>query len=323
MKNRTKVWLIVAASLVVIGAVIFCGVMAALEWDFSKLATEKYETNSYETNESYRNISVVSDIADIVFVPCEGDKTSVVCYERENCKHSIGVNDGTLEIKLSDTRKWYEHIGIFDFETPKITVYIPKKEYSALSVKASTGAVDIPSGLNFERIGVTLTTGKVKSQASASELLQLKTTTGYVSVENVSLKDADISTTTGIVSLSNVTCGGDVRIKVTTGKVNVSDLTCEGFSSSGNTGDVVLKNVVASEKLSVERSTGDVRFEACDAAEIFVKTNTGNVKGSLLTEKIFFARSDTGRIDIPKSTTGGKCEITTDTGNIKIEIVNQ
>ena len=49
-------------------------------------------------------------------------------------------------------------------------------------------------------------------------------------------------------------------------------------------------------------------------------TDTGEVKGTLRSEKIFFTESDTGKISVPKSVTGGRCEITTDTGDIEIEI---
>ena len=54
---------------------------------------------------------------------------------------------------------------------------------------------------------------------------------------------------------------------------------------------------------------------------MFVETDTGDVTGSLLSDKVFITKSDTGSIDVPKTVTGGKCEITTDTGDIKIEII--
>ena len=77
---------------------------------------------------------------------------------------------------------------------------------------------------------------------------------------------------------------------------------------------------IASENFSVKRSTGNVKFNDCDAAEIYVKTDTGDVTGSLLSDKVFIANSDTGRIDVPKTVTGGRCEIDTDTGDIRITV---
>ena len=77
--------------------------------------------------------------------------------------------------------------------------------------------------------------------------------------------------------------------------------------------------MVANGKFSLERSTGDIHFTKCDAAEISVETSTGDVTGSLLSDKVYMTQTSTGRIDVPKTTTGGKCEISTDTGNIKIQ----
>ena len=81
-----------------------------------------------------------------------------------------------------------------------------------------------------------------------------------------------------------------------------------------------MEHFIASDKLNVVRSTGDVRLVGADAGEIHIETDTGKVSGSLLSEKIFIPRTDTGKIDVPKTTSGGICEITTDTGDIKITI---
>ena len=51
-----------------------------------------------------------------------------------------------------------------------------------------------------------------------------------------------------------------------------------------------------------------------------ITTDTGNVKGSLLSEKVFIVSTDTGKKQVPNTITGGRCEITTDTGDIIISI---
>ena len=78
--------------------------------------------------------------------------------------------------------------------------------------------------------------------------------------------------------------------------------------------------MIAENKLSIKRSTGNVKFRSCDAAELYVKTSTGNVTGSLLTDKVFITETGTGRIDVPETSVGGRCEIKTDTGDIEIKI---
>ena len=319
MSKITKIWLVIAASFVLIGCVVFGGVMTVLKWDFTKLSTAKYETNDYEIAENFNNISVITNTADVLLVPSETQKTSVVCHELKNAKHSVTVQNGKLVIEIVDARKWYEHIGI-NFGMPKITVYIPQGEYGAFFVKSSTGNVEIPKEFTFESIDISESTGNVTNYASASENITIKTSTGNIRVENVSANTLDLSVSTGGVAVSNVTCEGDVKIKVSTGKTNLTNIECKNVVSTGNTGDISLNNVIAAEKFSIERSTGDVKFDGSDAAEIFVETDTGDVRGGLLTDKIFIVQTDTGSVDVPKTATGGKCEITTSTGDINISI---
>ena len=319
MSRATKIWLITATFLVLIGSIVFVGVMTVLEGDFMKLSTGRYESNTYEVNEGYKNISFLIDTADVKLVPSENLKSSVVCYEQNNVKHSVNVKDDTLVIEVVDTRKWYEHIGIF-FGTPKITVYVPQGEYGTLSINGSTGDVEIPKELNFESMAVSLSTGDVKNCASASKNIKISTSTGDIYVENISSGALELSVSTGQVTVSDVMCDGDVNISVSTGKTSINDMKCQNIISNGNTGDMVMKNVIANEKLDVERTTGDVKLDGCDANEICISTDTGNVTGSLLTDKVFIAHTDTGKVDVPKTALGGKCEITTDTGDIKITV---
>ncbi len=239
--RKTKIWLIIATFLILIGGIIFAGVMTALRWDFIELSTVEYETSNYEINENFKNISVITDTVDVEFVISENTKSTIICHEEKNLKHSVALKEDTLIIEIDDTRKWYEHIGV-SYDQSKITVYIPQGEYGTLSVKVSTG------------------------------------------------------------------------------DVNITDIKCKNVISSGSTGELYLKNVIATEKFSIKRSTGDVKLDSCDADEILIKTDTGDVKGSLLTDKVFITETDTGSTDVPKTTKGGKCEITTDTGDIKITV---
>lgn len=316
---RKAAWLIAAALLVVLGLIIFAAAMTANHWNFSKLSTTKYETNTHEIKEDFSNISINTDTADILLVPSDDGICKVVCTEEANLKHSVTVQDGTLTIDTVDERTWYEHIGI-TIGTPKITIYLPNTEYTSLFINEDTGDVEIPKQFKFERMDILTDTGDVNNYASASKVIQIKTSTGYIHVENVSTNMLDLSVSTGNIAVSGAVCESDVNIHVSTGRTNMTDVTCKNLLSSGNTGDIFLKNVIAAGTCSIERSTGDVSFEQCDAAEIFVKTDTGDVTGSMCSEKVFITETSTGDVHIPKSTTGGRCEITTSTGDISITV---
>ena len=300
MRKCVKIWFIVAASLVALGAILFCGVMSVLGWDFRKLSTVRYETNQYEISEAYTDISVLTDAVDVELVLSENGKTGVVCHEQARLNHAVSVKDGVLVIERVDTRKWYDYMGI-GFGSSKITVSLPAGAYGALSVKLNTGDVAMAKDFSFTDVNI-------------------KATTGDIRLANLSTGSMAIKTSTGKITVKNVSCTGDVAIGVSTGKSCLTDVACKSLTSRGGTGDLTLKNVIASERISIERGTGDVTFDACDAAELCIETDTGNVTGTLRSEKIFITHTDTGRVNVPKSTVGGRCEITTDTGNIKLEI---
>lgn len=319
MRTRTKVWLIIAASFVLVGCVVFGGVMTMFKWDFTKLSTVNYETNTYEVNDVFDGISINTDTANIIFALSDDGECRVECCEKEKVKHVVTVKDNKLVIETASKEHWYDYIGI-NFGSPKITVYLPKTEYASLLIKESTGNIEIPTAFTFKDVDISLSTGSVDFSASASEKIQIKTSTGDICVENISAGALDLSVSTGKVTVSGVKCEGDVTVGVSTGKASVTDTQCKSLISSGSTGDISLDNVIAAEKFSVQRSTGDVKFESCDAAEIYVKTDTGDVTGSLLSDKVFITKTDTGSISVPNSVTGGRCEITTDTGDIEIKV---
>ena len=319
MRSSTKIWLAVAISLILIGVIVIGGVMTVLRWDIKKLSTNKYETNEYAIEGDYSSILVVADTADIELVPCEIGQARVVCYEQQNAKHSVSVKDGTLAIEVVDQRKWYDHIGI-SFGAPKVTVYIPAGEYGALSVRLSTGGVTVPNDFQFESLDISASTGAVNSAASATGTVKIKTTTGYIRVENVSAGAVELSVSTGRVTVSRVSCEGNVSLNVSTGKAYLSDMSCQDLTSSGSTGDISMENVTVAGQMSIERTTGDIELDDCDAATLWIKTSTGDIEGSLRTEKVFITKTSTGRVRVPASVAGGRCELTTSTGDIEFEI---
>ena len=319
MSKAAKTFLILTVCLVVLGGAVFCLAMAANRWDFGRLGG-KLETNTYDVSSDFHAIAVRCSTEDVDFRLSDDGTCRVVCAEREDEKHLVYVQDDTLVIEREDNREWYEHVSLFTSGSPSITVYLPRAEYVSLSVEANTGDVTVPKDLLFGTAEIRLDTGDVDFRASSKGLLRIRTDTGDIHVDGVTAGEIDLSVDTGRVEVFSASCTGSVSVTVDTGKVFLTDVSCASFTSTGNTGDLTLKNVAASDSVSIVRSTGDVTFDRCDAADLVVETDTGDVTGSLLTPKIFVTSSDTGRVDVPESLTGGRCKITTDTGDIRITI---
>ena len=229
MKKTTKIWIMIAASLMLVGRILV------------KLSTVKHETNTYEVSKAFSDISISTDTADIIFALSDDGKCKVECYEKGNAKHSVTVENDVLVVRIN--KSWYDYIG-YGFGSSKITVYLPKTEYNALSISESTGNVEIPKDYLFDNIDISLSTGDVNFFASVSKLAKIKAITGKIRVENTSAGSLDLSVTTGKVTVSGVTCGDDITVDVVTGSAYLTDSSCRSVISSVITGSISLNNVI-------------------------------------------------------------------------------
>ncbi len=319
MKQIKKSRWIVAVSFIALGMILCVVGLAAVGFDFGGLETMKCETNEYVIENDFQDLSVCVQTADVTFKPSEDGICRVVCREYDRVRHEISVEDGILMIQYKDMRRWYEYLA-FSFRSPSVTVYLPEQEYGNLNVQMSTGDVTVGKEFAFSNVKVKGSTGDVSCYASVSESVELGVSTGDLVLEGITVGNAKISTTTGDVLVRSIRSSGDFAVSVSTGNLRMEDVWCGTLSSTGSTGSVDLIRSFVSDKVELTRSTGNVRLDSCDASEISIRTTTGNVTGSLWTEKDFHASATTGRVRVPDTGTGGRCEIHTTTGNIQIEI---
>ena len=339
MKKAIVISLIVAGALVLVGAGLFAGAMSAAEWDFSALQTTKYEPVTYEVTEDFSDISIQTIDSSIEFRTAPDGKCKVECMESEYVTYSVSVQEGTLKITTGDTRQWYHNIGILNTQRQNMVVYLPMAVYESLLIESNTGTVHTPSELLFGDVRIKLDTGMMKWESGVAHSMSVETDTGFVQIKSVNMDGAlSVKTDTGRAELSGVVAQS-IQVETDTGKAIVTDAITKSTMSvktnSGNaelsgcravdvfvetgTGKAKLTDVVATGKMEIDTDTGDVVLDGCDAAEIEIETDTGDVRGTFLTPKIIYTQTDTGRVDVPRSTTGGICEITTDTGVIIIQ----
>ena len=178
-------------------------------------------------------------------------------------------------------KPWYQKLD-FTFEEEWITVHLPKDVFYSLTAKVNTADLVLPSGLSFSGVNIETDTGDVHIASSVRGSILVEADYGDVLLENTNPKHIEIET---------------------------------------DTGDVTLKNTLCRYDLSITTDTGDIRFDRVDAQSLTIETDTGDVEGTLLSDKTFDVTTDTGRKKYPKETVGGLCKITTDTGDIVIDIV--
>jgi len=317
--NTVKILLfVIAASLIMSGLILFTVVMSFNKWDFKEVSTVKYETVTHEIKNEFTSIDIEVKTADVIILPSKDEKTTLDVKQEAKMPFSVEVVDGRLTVKPTNNKKWYDYIGI-NFGSTRITLYLPEGDYTALNIKGSTSDICVPDNFTFDEIDVSVSTGAVECSASANTSARIKTSTGNITFLGKKAGKLDLTASTGNIVVKNMSCG-DINLKVSTGKTILECISCASIQSKGTTGKISLERVNATVKMEIERDTGDVTLDRCDAGEIYITTSTGNVKGSLTTDKSFSVHTDTGRTVYPEFTSGGKCKITTDTGDVIIEI---
>jgi len=298
--SKTKKWLIAAGILVVLG-LINCGVaFAALGFGFNKLETTEYVTKTYEVTETFDDIDIEADTEKVDLVYAQDGICKVVCVEKADSPHKVCVEENIL--KISEV----PHLGTFkpavSLHDMSITVYLPEYRYGDINIATDTGDVSLPAGFTFENIQMELDTGHALCSASANQVAQISADSGNVTLSGMSADLLNVETDTGNMALSDIKAG-DMSLESDTGR-------CD------------LKNCIAGN-LYAATGVGNIFFDKCDADTITATSDTGSITGTLLSDKIFVTQTDTGEVNVPASGQGGKCELTTDTGDIEIEVVGQ
>ena len=319
MNRRLRKLIPAALILLVVGALIMVAAMFSMKFDFRRLGTRRTVTNTYTPAGDFEDILIGIDTAELTFLPSEDGKLKVICVEEEGMQHVVAVSDGTLSIQAVDTQRWYEKIGVGGEKT-SVTVYLPKKEYGALTLKTSTGDVTVPAAFRFRSVLMTGSTADIDFRAFTEGSVSIRTSTGDISLDGLQADSLDLTASTGHIRVSASVIAGSVKVQTSTGEVGFTDLNCADARVKTTTGEVDLTRVLASASLRIETDTGDVSFDRSDAPEIRVETDTGDVTGTLLTPKAFEADTHTGRVKLPSSEPGGRCELKSDTGDFEISI---
>lgn len=207
---------------------------------------------------------------------------------------SIDIDVNSAEIKL-------EHTGEKECT---VTFYEPEKLRFKTEVENKTLTVSYDDSREwYEYINFDLNSPKITISLPKAEYdkIGIETTTGNIDISSLKANSFDLITTTGNIRADSVNVDGNADLETTTGNIK-------------------LKDTIISGSLHINCTTGNIHFDCSDAADIYAETTTGNIKGTLLSDKVFSVDTTTGDIDVPNNGNGGKCKLETTTGNIRIEI---
>ena len=308
-------------ALIVVGGVLLtAGAALLITGIVNEKVNRKAITNTYDITEEVKNFHFDITTADVSFKVSEDATSKVICHEREKEVHDVTIADGTLSVTYKDNLAWYERW--FDFNSSKmsIEIYLPSGNYNSLSYKSGTGDLLINKEYSFNEVDAKVSTGDVNIYSDVTNKLKAEASTGHISLSEVSVGSLELKASTGRLNLNKVNVSGDITLNTSTGRMTLEEINASNLTTNCSTGDVKFTNVNITNNINITTSTGDVTIVDSDASTVDIHTRTGEVNATFLTDKIVYAETSTGEVNVPHLKSGGLCNIKTSTGDITVRI---
>lgn len=262
MSKAKKIFIILAVGFIVIGLVMTGIALTAASFDITNLSTVSYETKVYDVKESFDVINVDDIDCDIRLLASESDICKVTVCDTAGMDHQVEVFDKALQITSSDTRKWYEHIGIFSWEETEVVIQLPEKEYRSILLKTISGDIEVSDEMSFEDAILISTSGKVLFNGKVKNELTARSTSGDIAIAAVNVENkAEIETVSGDIEFDAFDAG-TIEMKTSSGDVEGEIMTPKNFITDTSSGDVTvpLSDSLAGDCV-IKTVSGDIRIE--------------------------------------------------------------
>lgn len=322
MKKSVKITCIVAASCIVLGLLILLGVSVKFGFDYRNLNTETAEVKTYAVEQAFENIDIHSLSNNVEFSVADGEQCKVVCTETARTACTVSVENGTLTVTQKDTRRWYEHFGMYwafdDTREMKIEIFLPSQEYCDLSVSTQSGNIWVDEPFLFETADLSASSGEIYFGTYA-ERLTVYSTSGDIACACVgNTASLKVESNSGDIELGRIAVA-DFSVKTTSGNIDLYEMYVDGNADlESNSGKLHLE-IFAARSLTVATTSGDVEFVDSDADELDIRSNSGCITGDLRTAKNFEVSTTSGEVDVSYSKdSAGKCYVETTSGDISL-----
>lgn len=322
MKKSVKITCIVAASCIVLGLLILLGVSVKFGFDYRNLNTTTAEVKTYAVEQAFENIDIHSLSNNVEFSAADGEQCKVVCTETARTACTVSVANGTLTVTQKDTRRWYEHFGMYwaydDTYEMKIEVFLPLQEYRDLSVNTQSGDIKIGESFLFKTADLSTSSGGIYFESWAERLAVYSTSGDIVCARCGNIASLKAESNSGDIELSRVSVT-ELSVKTTSGNIGIYEMYIDGNADlESNSGNVNLIEAEA-KSFTITTTSGNIELTDADADELDIKSNSGKVTGNLCTEKKFEISTTSGEVDVPYSRDdAGRCAVKTTSGDISL-----
>ncbi len=322
MKGTKKSPIVLAIVFICIGLSLLLTSLLLSNFNLTSISSLQFTDVVHEISLPFEDISVEEIDCGITILPAKDGKCTVISQEVPNLFNRVSVEDGTLTVRRRDERAWHERILVFGAANPTLTVYLPKEQYRNLSLRTTAGEIRVEAPITFETATLKNVSGNVTLTSPIKESATLSATAGNVTAENQTLSTLTASTAGGNVTLRRIlateikasTVSGDLRLD--------TEITVDKLRAESTSGSILFTDVTAIEELTVTEVSGSITLLDIEFADAYVETVSGNVIGTLRTEKRFDVQTTSGVVLHPASDAGALLRVRTVSGNVSFTFIS-
>ena len=313
---------IIALVIFALGAVLFFGAWASMDFGSVELSPVKCEKKSLVISDSFHSVSITVAADDVHIEPSPDSICRVEYTDCSRAVYKISVENGCLTIKQEHTKGRNGRGGMgfsVGAEDNMLIVFLPRGSYKELCANLASADFYAGAGFDFETAEINSASGDMDIGAVVTGSLSAHSASGDMRVGGLELDSIELDTASGDIELGDISCG-IIEIQSTSGDIELRDVSCGSLEVQSASGAQQLYNVLCRAELRLESTSGDMRLERCDAASLELESTSGYISGILLSGKDFDVSSTGGSIRLPESCGSCKCRIKTVSGDIDFSV---
>ncbi|MBQ7545647.1 MAG: DUF4097 family beta strand repeat protein [Clostridia bacterium] len=315
-KKSTKIWLIAALVLILLGTVIGTVCLKTVGYDWTAFhPDDRFTQETQQIHQSIQDLDVFIQSGSLYIKLTADENPSVTSKLNGSSKVSVDIEDQKLIVRSESTEEmeWYERIWYTQDET--ITINLTRKEYREITVHSQSADIFVQDQLQCLDANIETNSGDVLCDLKVQQTLNCKSDSGDAEITGT-FNNLSVVSASGTIDC-NACEAAAISLLTASGECTVRRCTLDQAVLISNSGNVFLMNTSLADTLRVSTHSGDVMLTYCTANAIKIGTTSGNVLGVTNLDWKYAVHTDSGSVLVPTSAGEHACIVRTTSGDVE------
>lgn len=317
-KKSTKIWLIAALVLILLGTVIGTVCLKTVGYDWSAFRlNDSFTQETQQIHQSIQDLDVFIQSGSLYIKLTADENPSVTSKLNGSSKVSVDIEDQKLIVRSesAEEMEWYERIWYTQDET--ITINLTRKEYREITVYSQSADVFVQDQLQCFDANIETNSGDVVCDLNVQQTLNCKSGSGDAEITGT-FNNLSVVSGSGTIDCNNCKAGA-ISLLTASGECTVRRSDCQQTVIISDSGDIFLMNTALADTLRVSTHSGDVMLTYCTANAIKIGTTSGDVLGVTDLDWKYTVHTGSGYVLVPTSAGEHACIVRTTSGDVDFQ----